>query len=77
MSMFTEIFMSMFDVHVYYVYFAVEPEINLPNQRMGQFVGKDTVLECVVSAYPQAVTMWKFRGQPITNSDKYGVDDQS
>ncbi|PVD21910.1 hypothetical protein C0Q70_17713 [Pomacea canaliculata] len=50
-----------------------EPEINLPNQRMGQFVGKDTVLECVVSAYPQAVTMWKFRGQPITNSDKYGV----
>ncbi|KAK7505028.1 hypothetical protein BaRGS_00003598, partial [Batillaria attramentaria] len=52
-----------------------EPEIMLPNKRIGQSLGKDTILECVVSAHPQAVTMWKFHGKHITSDEeKYSVN---
>ncbi|KAK7491727.1 hypothetical protein BaRGS_00016983, partial [Batillaria attramentaria] len=34
------------------------PEIYLPNKRIGQDIGKETILECTVTAFPHAVSMW-------------------
>ncbi|CAG5133985.1 unnamed protein product, partial [Candidula unifasciata] len=50
------------------------PEVSLANKRMGQAVGKDTILECVVTAYPQAEAAWMFGGNKLSHSDKYKVD---
>ncbi|KAJ8304704.1 hypothetical protein KUTeg_018287, partial [Tegillarca granosa] len=38
---------------------AVPPEVELNNQRLGQFLGKETILVCKISASPQAVSVWK------------------
>ncbi|BFZ01266.1 hypothetical protein BsWGS_04306 [Bradybaena similaris] len=51
------------------------PEVKLPNKRMGQEVGKETILECVVTANPQAVGIWKKNGEEIkTVSGKYRIE---
>lgn len=58
-----------------HIFFVVKPEIVLTNKRIGQYKGKETILECVVSAYPQANTVWRRNGEDIvTNNWKYRVD---
>ena len=52
---------------------AVQPEVTLPTKRISQVRGKDTILECMVSAHPQGQAMWKFHGKQITSNDKYSV----
>ena len=37
----------------------VPPEVTLPNRRIGQTVGRDTVLECVIMSSPQALYYWE------------------
>jgi neuronal growth regulator 1 len=49
------------------------PEINLPTRRISQIVGKDTILECIITAHPQGQVMWKFHNRLISSSDKYSV----
>ena len=55
---------------------AVAPEITMPNRRMGQARGRQTILECVITAFPQTVNYWEKDGQRLTSSppDKYHVD---
>jgi len=53
---------------------AVAPEIQLPNRRMGQALGRETILECIITAYPQAVNYWEKDGRRVTSSSKYRVD---
>jgi len=53
---------------------AVAPEIQLPNRRMGQALGRETILECVITAYPQAVNYWQKDGRRVASSSKYRVD---
>ena len=36
----------------------VAPEIYLPNKRIGQDISKETILECTVTAFPHALSMW-------------------
>ncbi|XP_012937137.1 lachesin [Aplysia californica] len=50
------------------------PEVTLSNKRMGQSLGKDTILECIVSGYPQAEAFWKFHGKQLSSSKKYKLD---
>ncbi|CAL1526562.1 unnamed protein product, partial [Lymnaea stagnalis] len=50
------------------------PEIYLPNKRIGQEKGKETILECSVTAFPHAVTMWMKDGVKLTTSPKYRVE---
>ncbi|CAG5130423.1 unnamed protein product, partial [Candidula unifasciata] len=51
------------------------PEVKLPNKRMGQEVGKETILECVLTANPHAVGVWKKNGEEIkTVSGKYRIE---
>ncbi|XP_046370060.1 lachesin-like isoform X2 [Haliotis rufescens] len=51
------------------------PEIHIHNKRIGQVRGKDTILECVVTAHPQGVSVWKFENRPLpTTMQKYRVE---
>jgi neuronal growth regulator 1 len=51
-----------------------EPEIRLPNRRMGQVKGRETILECYITAYPQAVNYWEKDSRQVINSKKHRVD---
>ena len=47
---------------------AVAPEIVMPNRRIWQSIGRETILECTVTALPQAITYWQKNGRRITNT---------
>ncbi|KAJ8304088.1 hypothetical protein KUTeg_017671, partial [Tegillarca granosa] len=55
----------------------VPPEVELLSKKMGQYVTKETILGCNISASPLATAIWR-RGkqrQPISNkSYKYRID---
>ncbi|XP_050402216.1 opioid-binding protein/cell adhesion molecule homolog isoform X2 [Patella vulgata] len=51
-----------------------QPEVRLPNRRIGQIVGKETILECVITAFPQAVSVWLWEGTELSNSRKYRIE---
>ncbi|KAK3593822.1 hypothetical protein CHS0354_014369 [Potamilus streckersoni] len=44
------------------------PEVTLLNSRIGQVIGKETMLECKVSASPHASIVWKKNGTEIPTS---------
>jgi len=46
----------------------------MPNRRMGQARGRQTILECVITAFPSTVNYWQKDGQKLTSSGKYHVD---
>ncbi len=52
----------------------VRPEIRLPNRRIGQSVGRQTILECIISAYPQAVNYWAKDGRIVSSSTKHKIE---
>jgi hypothetical protein len=47
---------------------AVAPRIVMPNRRIGQSFGRETILECTITASPQAVSYWQKDGRRISNS---------
>ena len=53
---------------------SVAPEIRLPNRRIGQARGRETILECVVTANPQTNNYWSKNGHRLTSSDRYRID---
>ncbi|CAL1529683.1 unnamed protein product [Lymnaea stagnalis] len=51
------------------------PEVIIPNpRRMGQYLGKETILECNIFAHPQALTSWTKGGKVLNKSDKYDIE---
>ncbi|XP_025077038.1 limbic system-associated membrane protein-like [Pomacea canaliculata] len=53
------------------------PEIKLHNNRIGQEVGKETILECVISASPLGVSVWRRNSEALNkhpNKGKYEVN---
>ena len=52
----------------------VAPEISMPNERISQSVGKETILECVITAFPQAYNVWKKDGNIIASTSKYRIE---
>ena len=46
----------------------VGPRIILPNRRIGQAIGRETILECTITASPQAVSYWQKDGRKIMNA---------
>ncbi|XP_076465999.1 lachesin-like [Babylonia areolata] len=52
------------------------PEIELHNTRIGQEVGKETILECVISGSPLHVTRWRRGNEVFGNNlkDRYEVN---
>ena len=55
---------------------SVAPEIYLPNRRIGQWRRRETILECVITAFPQAVNYWEKNGRRLsgTASSKHRVE---
>ncbi|XP_071078981.1 limbic system-associated membrane protein-like isoform X2 [Haliotis cracherodii] len=50
------------------------PEVRLPNKRIGHDLGRETILECKISAYPQEISVWMRKGSVISNGGKYRVE---
>lgn len=40
----------------------------MPNRRIWQSVGRETILECTITALPQALSYWQKDGRRITNT---------
>ena len=53
---------------------AVAPEIKTTTKRIAQSRGRETILECVVIAFPHAVSYWQKNGLRIKNSLKYRIE---
>ncbi|KAH9508623.1 Dynein assembly factor 4, axonemal [Bulinus truncatus] len=49
------------------------PIVTLYNDRLSQHLGKDTALECYVTASPQGTAGWKHAGKPIVNDPNHEV----
>ncbi|KAK3606002.1 hypothetical protein CHS0354_025034 [Potamilus streckersoni] len=54
------------------------PEVELRTSRIGQYRGRETILECLVTAFPQANCLWKKGDTPVSippsNSWKYRTE---
>ncbi|XP_045156642.2 limbic system-associated membrane protein-like isoform X2 [Mercenaria mercenaria] len=58
------------------VFVEFAPEVTLPTKRIGQFPGRETILDCEITAYPHAVMYWKKGESDVDffNKDKYQVE---
>lgn len=50
------------------------PEIQMQNRRLGQARGRETILECIITAFPHAVNYWEKDGRRITSSAKHRIE---
>lgn len=46
----------------------------MPNRRIGQVRNRETILECIITAYPQAVNFWEKDGRRIVSSMKHRIE---
>jgi len=53
---------------------SVAPQIVMPNRRIGQQTGRETILECAITAFPHAVNYWEKDGRRITSSMKHRIE---
>ena len=59
------------------LYWSDPPEVYLPNRKIGQVPGKETFLQCEVTAHPHANMYWSKDGFDLEigmQTDKYTVD---
>jgi hypothetical protein len=50
------------------------PEITMPNRRLGQQRGRETILECFINAFPHVANFWEKDGRRITSSAKHRIE---
>ena len=63
------------DLSILNYIFTVPPEVSVRHQRIGQKIGKNTILECRMKAFPQSRMYWTRGGkQIVTTVDKYRVE---
>ena len=55
-------------------WFLVAPEIRMRNARIAQSKGKDTILECAITAFPHAVNYWEKDNKRVMSSSKYRIE---
>jgi len=46
----------------------------MPATRLGQALGRETILECRITAYPHAVNYWQKDGHRIISSNKHRIE---
>ncbi|KAH9500697.1 hypothetical protein Btru_076293 [Bulinus truncatus] len=51
-----------------------QPEVVVASERIAQSIGKDTILECTITGYPQAEAAWKFGSKQLSNSEKHKLE---
>jgi len=52
----------------------VSPEVTMPNRRIAQARGRETILECRITAYPHAVNYWEKNGRRIMSSAHHRIE---
>ena len=52
----------------------VAPHISMPNRRIRQMKGRETILECAITAFPHAVNYWEKDTKRITSSMKHRIE---
>ncbi|XP_052100569.1 alpha-2-macroglobulin-like isoform X3 [Mytilus californianus] len=52
----------------------IAPEIEMLNKRIGQYAGKEVILECSITAIPNNYASWLFKGQAILKSDRHTIN---
>ncbi|VDI73132.1 opioid binding protein/cell adhesion molecule-like [Mytilus galloprovincialis] len=50
------------------------PEIQLQNRRIGQFPGRETILECQITAFPNNYNVWRFKGKDLKTTTKHRIE---
>lgn len=55
-------------------FFLVQPEVTMVNTRQSQAKGKMTILMCYVTAFPQALSYWRYHGQEVPTSERIKVE---
>ncbi|ESO11748.1 hypothetical protein HELRODRAFT_71271, partial [Helobdella robusta] len=50
------------------------PEIHLPTLRIGQTLGRHTILECTVTASPIGLTVWQRNRSTLSNDGKTEIE---
>lgn len=50
------------------------PDVRLPIKRMGQVRGKETILDCMITAVPLGIMVWKKDGRELKKSWKYRIE---
>ncbi|XP_052101022.1 limbic system-associated membrane protein-like isoform X2 [Mytilus californianus] len=50
------------------------PEIELQNRRIGQSPGRETILECQITAFPNNYNVWRFKGQDLKTTKKHRIE---
>ena len=53
--------------------YTVKPEITIPYGQISQQEGKDTLLECMVTANPHTTLYWAKDGRRLEDSNKYEI----
>ena len=48
--------------------------MSLPIKRMGQVRGKETILDCTITAMPLGIMVWKKDGRELKKSWKYRIE---
>lgn len=57
------------------IFVLVPPEVTMTTTKLGQFRGKETVLECTIHASPFSIFKWERNGEQIeTSTGKYRLD---
>lgn len=57
------------------VFVEFAPEVSLPTKKIGQYVGRETILDCEITAYPHGVMYWmKDERQLEISKNKYQVE---
>lgn len=51
-----------------------QPEVTMVNTRQSQAKGKMTILMCYVTAFPQALSYWRYHGQEVPTSERIKVE---
>ncbi|ESN98356.1 hypothetical protein HELRODRAFT_193056 [Helobdella robusta] len=60
-----------------YLNYSVAPKVFLRNDQIFQGVGKETILICLIIAFPHAVNHWEKNGKRITSSEQYYIETYS
>lgn len=50
------------------------PEIDLHTRKIGQSPGRETILECQITAFPMNLLVWRFNNQDLLTSTKHRVE---
>lgn len=58
------------------VFVEFSPKVSLPTRKIGQYIGRETIMDCEITAFPHSLMYWTRNGSgnDLLNKDKYQVE---